>query len=185
MMNDQWHQFPHQSRKSVRCVVHRLALVLPAALAGLTNAYDSADGALDSSFSRLVNHIIQGDRCASEYREARRVHHFDLNGDGKKDAIVLFTIEGRSCGNTYSFRLAAFRKVGKTYRLIDHTPVGGKWYRHVDFDKVSYKDGRITLNTWEYKKGPDPDPSCCPSLKREAVYVIRDGKLVTEKGRKP
>ncbi len=128
---------------------------------------------------RLIAKLHRGDKCAKENETARRIHFHDLNKDGKKDAIVLFTVEGAGCGNNYSFHMAAFTNNGKGYKLAGHTVIGGKWNAHPDFEKVEYQNDLIIL----YVQGhSENDSACCPSLVHKVYYRIAEGKIVKSKG---
>lgn len=160
-----------------RSWARRLLLAALLLHAGLATA--KTDHALTKAANTLISQIAKEDQCSRENRDARRYHRFDLNADGELDVLMLFTIEGADCGNNYSFHMAVFYKLGDDYRFVDHKSVGGKWGRGVDFNKVTFRDGQILLNTLEYHKdGPHPDPACCPSLKRQARFEVQEGKLV-------
>ena len=88
------------------------------------------------------------DSCATEYKKARRFYWGDVNGDGKQDITVLYTIEGFNCGNNYNFYLAVFLNQKGRFILVASTEVGGKSKRFVDFNSI--KDGKIILDTKEY-----------------------------------
>src|SRR5687768_17119516 len=47
---------------------------------------------------------------AEEYEEAREIASGDVNGDGKDDAVVLYTLEGFQGSNLYLQYLAVFVK---------------------------------------------------------------------------
>jgi hypothetical protein len=102
---------------------------LPAVLAGPV-----------SSLAALLS-----DGYAEEFKEARTWHAVDLDSHGPRDAIVLFTLEGEARTNDYGFYMAVFEGMELNdpslneparYRLIAFTQVGGKGWRHVDFDHV-------------------------------------------------
>lgn len=115
-----------------------------------------------------------GDTCrGSEYKKARRFCFGDIDGDGKEDIAVLYTIESFCCGNNYQFYLAVFLNKGSRFELAASAEVGGKGERMVEFDRI--RDGKILLNTDEYL--PD-DPMCCPSGKGRTTYTLEKGKLV-------
>lgn len=159
--------------------VRRVAVLASAAF--LITAFSSANATLDTAIAKTVKQIVKGDQCAHEHEEARRTHYFDIDNDGRKDAVVLMTIEGRGCGSNYGFHMAAFRNDGKAYRLIDHRAIGGTRGAHPDFEKVAYSNGQIVLQVKEHAEN---DAACCPSQKRKAIYTIQKGKLVDANGKK-
>lgn len=116
------------------------------------------------------------DRCATEYKKARRFYWGDLNRDSKQDIAALYTIEGFNCGNNYYFYLAVFVNQNGKFILIASTEVGGKSKRFVDFNSI--KDGKIILDTKEYLPG---DPTCCPSGKGQAEYILKDNQILPVK----
>ena len=109
---------------------------------------------------------------AEEYEEARKFARGDVNGDGKEDAVVLYTLEGFHGSNLYSQYLAVFVSRGGSLRYVTHRAVGGKDHRSLELDAVS--GGKILLNTEEYRPG---DASWCPSKKGRARFVLSRGKL--------
>lgn len=152
-------------------------LLLPAfALAGAGEPDPAAAIA-----ARLRAHTA-ADACVREIADARRVHRADLDGDGARDVLVLYHLEGAGCGNSDAQHLAVLMLTKGRYRLAGEARVGGKWYRHVDFERVRVADGRIQLATRDYAEG---DAACCPSMEGRAVYAIRKGRLVEEKERRP
>jgi hypothetical protein len=115
-----------------------------------------------------------GSECkGTEYKKARRFCVGDIDGDGKNDIAVLYTIESLCCGNNYHFYLAAFINKGPKFELVTSTEVGCKGNRGVEFNTI--KNGKILLNTNEYL--PD-DPMCCPSGKGRTTYLLENRKLV-------
>jgi hypothetical protein len=141
----------------------------------------NADSTLDAGIAETVGQIVKGDRCAHENEEARRTHFFDLDNNGRNDAVVLMTIEGFGCGNNSTFHMAAFLNGGKAYRPMAHVAIGGTWGAHPDFEHVAYRDGQIVL---QVKVHAENDAACCPSQKRTAFYAIQGGKLVEARGQK-
>ncbi len=114
----------------------------------------------------IVREEIGDDQCANEYLEARKFFIGDVDKDGRKDILVLFTLEGFACGNGYSFYMAVFRNEGKRFSLAAYEIVRGKGYRSVSFNSV--KNGVIILDTKEYGT----------SMKSKAKYILDDDALM-------
>jgi len=109
---------------------------------------------------------------ADTYPEARKELSGDLNRDGKRDIVVLYTLEGFGGGNNYAQYLAVFLGYGRAYRHAANTVVGGKLNRSVELRSIV--GSTINLNTKEYRSN---DPACCPTLSRKTRFVFRRGKL--------
>lgn len=127
-------------------------------------------------FEKVINNYISKqaeEYTAVEYEDAKKIVFGDVNGDGIKDIVVLYTLEGFDGGNNYGQYLAVFIKLknGKLKYITDDG-VGGKNSRAVWL--VSIKNNKILLNTKEYA---DSDGSCCPSIKRKTQYVLLKNKL--------
>lgn len=115
-----------------------------------------------------------GSKCrGTEYRKARRFSFGDIDGDGKDDIAVLYTIEGFCCGNNYQFYLAVFLNKGSSYDLVASEKVGGKGERAIEFNAI--ENGKIILSTDEYL--PD-DPMCCPNGKGSTTYNLKGSELL-------
>jgi len=144
-----------------------------AALFFTSTAFCQADG------GHVVNQFIKSQAKAArseEYTDARKVLRGDINGDGQKDLVVLYTLEGAGGGNSYNQYLAVFLTTGRSYREVAHVLVGGKLQRDVELSSIS--DSTINLDTKAYAKN---DPACCPSRAGKARFVLRANKLVEVK----
>jgi hypothetical protein len=110
---------------------------------------------------------------ADEYAEGRKIVRGDLNRDGKKETVVLYTLESFNGGNNNIQYLAVFleTKTGKL-RYLTHKIVGGKERRAVE--SVSVENGEIFLDTLEYLSS---DASCCPSKKGKTQIKLVNNKL--------
>ena len=109
---------------------------------------------------------------ADEDVDSRVFLHGDVNGDGKRDIVAQYTLEGFGGGNLYRQYLVVFLNSGKSFRYATHQSIGGKDNRTISLDSI--KDGKINFETLEY--APD-DASCCPSKKGKARFVFSQGKL--------
>jgi len=109
---------------------------------------------------------------ATEYGEAREIARGDLNGDGREDAVVLYSLEGFDGSNLYLQYLAVFVNHGGGLRYVTHRIVGGKGKRSMALEGIS--GGKILMKTEGYRPG---DASCCPSKKGRARFVLDQSKL--------
>jgi hypothetical protein len=107
-----------------------------------------------------------------EYKEARQLARGDLNGDGKEDVAVLYTLEGFYGTNAYRQYLAVFTSGRSGLRGPPRQEVGGKGWR--DVDSLTMVNGSIQLNTREYAGS---DPSCCPSINGAVRLVLKGNRL--------
>ena len=125
----------------------------------------------DDAINKFISTQASRER-GEEYEAARKVLEVDLNRDGVSDVVVLYTIEGQDGTNNYVQYLAAFVRKNGAVTPVAHTSVGGKNYRSVELEFIS--NGVIGLKTLKYAK---KDPSCCPSRKGFASYMLVKGKL--------
>lgn len=96
---------------------------------------------------------------AIEFRTARRYHLLDVNGDGLPDPVVLLAIEGVGLSKRFDAYIAVFhteplaptgqRARPSGYRLFDFLHVGSRGVREVDFEKLSFAGGVLTLEVIE------------------------------------
>ena len=97
----------------------------------------------------------------------------DLNGDGKSDVVVVYTIEGVGGGNDWTQYATVLIAQPPGYSATTPKEVGGKSVRAVDSCTIS--DKVIELALKEYAAA---DASCCPSKPGKARYGFSGGKLV-------
>lgn len=117
----------------------------------------------------------------AEYCEFRKADSGDLDGDGREDLIVRFTIEGAchedaasspgACGNNYEFFLMVF--LAKNQELSSPIKIGGKAVRHIK--GISVRQNKVFIDTLEYVNG---DGMCCPTMKKNVAYQVQQGRLV-------
>ena len=111
---------------------------------------------------------------ADEYREARKVIYADVNHDGKKDAVVQYTLEGFGGGNSWGQMLAVFIKKGSTYKFLAEEVIGGKLSDHTS-DLKSVTNNQIILTT---EACPEPPQGLCEKPKKgKSVFTFSNGKL--------
>ncbi|QSA96295.1 hypothetical protein [Methylococcus sp. EFPC2] len=122
----------------------------------------------------IVSRIKGNDPDAEEYAEARKIHVLDVDGDGVKDVVAFFTVEGFDGGNNYHFYLSVLRGRPGSLAEAGTLKIGGKGWRHIDFDRLGLEGGRLIVQTSEYEQG---DPLCCPSRTGRARFKIDDHGL--------
>ena len=131
------------------------------------NAQNNANNFVD----KFVANQAKRER-ADEYEEARKIIRGDLNGDGKEDVAVLYTLEGFGGTNLYLQYLAVFINRGNKFVYATQRRVGGKNQRILELKSIA--KGQINFETQEYLR---QDASCCPSGKGHARFTFNNGKL--------
>jgi hypothetical protein len=123
--------------------------------------------AVNAYISREAARRARGGEAVEEFVGARRIGRGDVDGDGRDDLVVLYTLER---GNDWTQFVAVFG--GPRGRPLASTRVCGKGQRSVDLGGVT--DRRIELATKRY--GPS-DALCCPSVAGHAWLSLRAGAL--------
>lgn len=113
------------------------------------------------------------DADASEYAGARKLVSADLNGERRKDLVVLYTLEGMGGGgNNFGQYIAVFLRKGNRYVLSTYEGVGAKLSRSVELKRVIGRNIYLDTLSW----GKD-DGGCCPSVKGKTRFVYSNGRL--------
>jgi hypothetical protein len=107
-----------------------------------------------------------------EQRPVRYAVVGDLDGDGRDDVAVLYTIDGANPGKRSLRYLAAFRRNAAALEFSAHALVGGRGIREVN--RATILARTIELETLEY--GP-LDAVCCPGIPVRSRYRLVDGRL--------
>ncbi len=104
---------------------------------------------------------------ADEHCQFRRYENLsDLDGDGRADLLVLFTVEPRG-GNDHRGFLAVFLSSDPPSAAPIVVETGKRGER--DAIAIAVEGRRITLETREYLP---QDPMCCPSGQGTLVYEL-------------
>ncbi len=143
------------------------------AMAGAAGAADAGPTCitqsklLESTIAAVARHLK-----AQEYCQFRQYYTLDdVDGDGKNDFIVLFSVEGiGGGGNDHADFMAVFLS-GQKWRPIT-VKTGGRGER--DPISAEVRNHRIILSTRVYR--PE-DPLCCPSGKGTLIYEVHGNKL--------
>jgi hypothetical protein len=146
------------------------------ALLVMTLIAAAPDASLSSAESQAVKIFIEGHakqrtrgrNIVEEFPGGRRTSRGDLDGDGKAELVVLFTLEQ---GNVWTQFVSVFGSSNKPLATIQ---VGGKGQREVELRQVT--GGLVELATKNY--GPS-DALCCPSMVGRSWLILR-GKSLEE-----
>lgn len=96
----------------------------------------------------------------------------DIDGDGRSDAAVLYTIRGSGKDKFQLRYLAAFRRGQGTLEYRAHVLVGGKGIREVN--RATIFQRMIEIEALEYRPG---DAACCPTSLVKWRYQLSGRRL--------
>lgn len=131
--------------------------------------------AAQTSLTKTIDRYIEKIRDdASEYKEARKILYGDVDGDGVKDAVVQYTLEGAGGGNSWGQNLVVFLNKKGVYKAAGDEVVGGKFFRGFKLQKVV---GREIIGATETCPDGDPQGMCKNPKKKQVKYIWRNGKL--------
>jgi hypothetical protein len=122
--------------------------------------------AVKAFIDSMARERTRGGDATQEYLGGRRATRGDLDGDGKSELVVLFTLEQ---GNVWTQFLSVF---GSGTKHLASLRVGGKGQRGVGLERVT--NGRIELSTKNYGAS---DALCCPSIVGHSWFELRAGSL--------
>lgn len=132
----------------------------------------------------LIEEFIRSQMMEPENDEFPRgqyhvdIHYTDINNDGITDVVADYSIEGDGGSNLSTSYLAVFERNENTLKPITNIETGntsGLW-RVVT--ETIFKNNHIELKTLSY--GSD-DSRCCPSIKGQVFYVLKNGQLQEQK----
>lgn len=122
----------------------------------------------------IKNHIEKVREDASEYEEARKIVYGDVDGDGAKDAVVQYTLEGAGGGNMWGQSIAVFLKRKGVYKMSADETVGGKFFRGFTLLKIANKE---IIGATETCPRGEPQGICKNPKKKQVKLVLLNGKL--------
>ena len=137
--------------------------------------FAAAESKAQSNLNKAIAaHIEKVRDDAEEYTEARKIIYGDVNGDGTKDAVVQYTLEGAGGGNSWGQQLAVFLNKKGTYQMSADETVGGKFFRSFTVQKVV---GKAIIGATETCPKDEPQGMCKNPKKKQVKYVLLNGKL--------
>ena len=149
-----------------------LFVTLPVFLAFATVESVSAQTQLQKTINRYLAGVAKVSN-ASEYREAK-IAYGDLDGDGDKDVVVQFVLEGLGGGNSWDQSIAVFRNDNGIYKAVTDETVGGKFYRIFELKEIV---NRKIIGTTETCPEAYPQGMCQRPKRGQATYILQNGKL--------
>jgi hypothetical protein len=130
-----------------------------------------------SAAEKAINSHIRKEaksQGAAEIREKRKVIFGDVDGDGDKDAVAQYTIEGMGGGNSFAQMLAIFTNQKGVYRFTTEEVVGGKFAYRIS-NLTTIENGKILLST---ETCAEPPQGLCDNPKKgQAIFTFNKGKL--------
>ena len=131
--------------------------------------------AQSANLRKAINtHVSKVREDAVEYKQARKIVYGDVDGDGKADAVVQYTLEGAGGGNSWNQYLAVFLNKKGVYKMAAEEVAGGKFSRSFDVLKIVNKE--IIAGT-ETCPEDEPQGLCENPAKKQVKYVLVNGKL--------
>ena len=131
----------------------------------------AAQANLQKAIDRYIEKVRED---ADEYKEARKIIYGDVDGDGTKDAVVQYTLEGAGGGNSWGQSLVVFINKKGVYKASGDETVGGKFFRSFDLLKVV---GKEIVGATETCPEDGPQGLCENPKKKQVKYVLLNGKL--------
>ncbi len=131
--------------------------------------------AAQANLQKAIDSYIEKVReDADEYKEARKIIYGDVDGDGTKDAVVQYTLEGAGGGNSWGQSLVVFLNKKGVYKMSADETVGGKFFRTFDLLKIVSKE---IIGATETCPEDEPQGLCENPKKKQVKYVLVKGKL--------
>lgn len=158
--------------KSIR---HLSAVLFLAGLAVALSLFAPATAFAQSNLQKAIdNHINKIREDAVENKEARKVVFGDVDGNGKRDAVVQYLLEGAGGGNSWGQSLAVFLNKKGVYYASGDEVVGGKFFRVFKLQKIS---GEKIIGESEICPGDEPQGLCENPERKQVSYIFLKGQL--------
>lgn len=155
-------------RLSLPAAVLRVALWAGCCAAGAAAA---ADGVADPAIGRWIA-VHAKKMHGVELADARYAVRGDIDGDGRSDVAVLYTLRGGGRDGRLLRFLAVFRSGQRALEYRAHILVGGQGIREVN--RATILQRTVEVEALEYRAG---DAACCPTQFVKRRYRLNGGKL--------
>ena len=157
------------SNKNIFAKLALFALVGTLSLAAAIET--KAQAKLNKAVAAHINKVRED---AVEYKQARKIVYGDVDGDGVKDAVVQYTLEGAGGGNSWGEQLAVFLNKKGVYKLAADETVGGKFLRSFTVQKVIAKE---IIGATETCPADEPQGICENPAKGQMKFALVGAKL--------
>lgn len=131
----------------------------------------AADGVVDPAIGRWITAHAKKMHGA-EVADARYAVRGDIDGDGRSDVAVLYTLRGSGRNGRLLRFLAVFRSGQRGLEYHAHILVGGKGMREVN--RATILQRTVEIEALEYRA---EDAACCPTLFVKRRYRLNGRKL--------
>lgn len=148
-------------------------MTTPLLLLALSPAWNAV--AQNISDDQVITSYLEGQETkegAAEYKPERKLVRGDLNGDGKDDLALFYTLQGYRYDSINVQFLAVFVDEGGALRYVTHKAIGGPHRRWAKLDAVS--EGRILIRFRQYLSDDAEDG---PIKNWRAAFAVIKGKL--------
>jgi len=137
--------------------------------------FAAADVKAQANLEKAIDrHIEKVREDASENKAVRKIIYGDVNGDGVKDAVVQYLLEGAGGGNSWGQSIAVFINRKGVYKMTADETVGGKFFRAFKLLKIA---GKEIIGATETCPAGDPQGMCDNPKKKQVKYVFLNNKL--------
>src|SRR5512146_460630 len=148
------------------------AIAVAFQVACLAQAAFAADRTSDPTIDRWIRKQA-ANMSGVEQKEKRYAAVGDLDGDGRDDVAVLYTVKGMGKADYRLRYLAVFHGGRRSLAYRAHRMVGGRGVREVN--RVTILRRTVVVETLEYRPR---DAMCCPSRAAKRRYRLIARKLV-------
>jgi hypothetical protein len=119
---------------------------------------------------QAIQAFIKRANPSCDIEKYREIYHGQLSGSNEPVTVATFGIVSCDGGNNWSSEFGIFAENGGTVHEWQQTPAPKG-----EVSDVAVRNGRVTVRSLSYKPS---DPHCCPSVRSQTVYILRNGRAV-------
>jgi hypothetical protein len=148
-----------------RLIAQAAALCTGCLAVAVAAASGVADPAIDRWIAAHANKLRGAEVAGTRYAVTG-----DLDGDGRRDFAVLYTLQGTGADRFLLRFLAVFRRGPQALEYRAHALVGGRGMREVN--RATILGRQVEIESLEFRRG---DAACCPTRFVKMRYRL-DGR---------